>query len=379
MHDIDTIVVGAGVVGLAVAAELAGQGNDVIVLERNALIGMETSSRNSEVIHAGIYYPTGSLKHRLCIEGRRALYPFLEARNLPHRKCGKLIVATSADEAENLHTILETAQRNEVEGLELITGKAAMAMEGELRCVAAIHSPETGIVDSHSFMLALRGMLEDNGGMIAFRSPIDVIEPLAGGGGFRVLAGGPEPIRVTARRIVNSAGLWAHEVALRIEGYPGGALPPFSLAKGSYFALSGRSPFSRLVYPAPVEGGLGVHSTIDLSGRTRFGPDVEWLDVTDPEQVDYRVDPARADSFYEVIRRYWPALPDHALLPDYSGCRPKVNLRGQPAGDFLILGEEAHGIAGLINLLGIESPGLTSALAIARRVGAMAREADAAR
>lgn len=369
MHDIETIVIGAGAVGLACAAELARSGHDVIVLERNAQIGMETSSRNSEVIHAGIYYKRDSLKHRLCIEGRRSLYTFLEDRKIPYRKCGKLIVATDSAEAANLHKLMENAQGNGVEGLELITAKAANAMEADLRCVGAIHSPETGIVDSHGFMLALQGILEDFGGMVAFNAPVQSIEPLAGGG-FALVTGGREPVRLTARQVVNSAGLWAHRLAQQLDGGHVENLPPYSLAKGSYFALSGRSPFSRLVYPAPVEGGLGVHSTIDLSGRTRFGPDVEWLESANPDEVDYKVYPERADGFYEVIRTYWPGLPDNSLLPDYSGCRPKVHLRGQPAGDFMICGPETHGHDGLVNLLGIESPGLTSALAIAARVRA---------
>lgn len=365
--DVDVVIVGAGAVGLAVAAEFARAGRDVLVLEAADGVGTETSSRNSEVIHGGMYYPTGSLRHRMCVEGRRKLYRYLEQRGVPHLKRGKLIVATNDVETKKIENIHATGLRNDVENLQLISGAEAMAWEPALSCMAALWSPETGIVDSHAYMLALQGEIEDCGGMIAFATPVMRIEPLASGG-FRVMTGGAEPSSIVCRRLVNSAGLYAQHVARGIEGYRADLIPKLVLAKGNYFGCAGKPAFSRLIYPAPVEGGLGVHVTLDLAGRMRFGPDVEWLTTADPKAVDYRVDPKRSDSFYDAVRRYWPGLPDGAITPDYSGCRPKLTGPGEAAADFRIDGPELHGVDGLVNLFGIESPGLTSSLAIAEEV-----------
>jgi len=364
--DVDVVVVGAGAVGLAVAAAFARNGKEVLVIEAATAIGTGTSSRNSEVIHAGMYYPTGSLRHRMCVAGRRLLYPYLEARGVAHQKHGKLIVATSDAEVAKIESIHATGQRNGVEGLELISAAAATAWEPELRCTAALWSPETGVIDSHGYMLALQGEIEDHGGAIARRTAVEWIEPIAGG--FRVSTGDADAAVVTCHQLVNSAGLYAQRVAHGTEGLADGHIPKLVLAKGSYFGCAGRPAFNRLVYPAPIEGGLGVHVTIDLGGRMRFGPDVEWLPDNDPDVVDYTVDPRRAQSFYAAIRRYWPGLPDGAITPDYSGCRPKLSGPGEPAADFRIDGPELHGIDGLVNLFGIESPGLTSSLAIAEEV-----------
>ncbi len=365
--DVDVLVVGAGAVGLAVAAAFARKGQDVLVLEAASAIGTGTSSRNSEVIHAGMYYPTGSLRHRMCVAGRRMLYPYLEARKIPHRRYGKLIVATSDAEVAKIEAIHATGLKNGVEGLELISGETARAWEPALACTTALWSPETGVIDSHAYMLALQGEIEDHGGAIALQSPVERIEPLASAG-FRVMTGGTEASSITCQRVVNCAGLYAQRVALQIEGLSPIHIPKLVLAKGSYFSCTGRPTFTRLIYPAPIEGGLGVHVTLDIGGRMKFGPDVEWMSTNDPEAVDYTVDLRRADAFYAAIRRYWPSLPDGALTPDYSGCRPKLSGSGEPAADFRIDGPELHGIAGLVNLFGIESPGLTSSLAIAEDV-----------
>jgi L-2-hydroxyglutarate oxidase LhgO len=365
--DVDVVVIGAGAVGLAVAAAFARSGRDTLVLEAADGIGTGTSSRNSEVIHAGMYYPTGSLRHRMCVEGRRKLYQYLGERGVPHQKRGKLIVATSDSETKKIEGICATGLKNEVEGLELISGAQAMAWEPNLSCAAALWSPETGIIESHAYMLALQGEIEDHGGTIAFMTPVTRIEPITGGG-FKVTVSGVEPAVIICRRLVNSAGLGAHAVARIIEGYPQDLIPKLVLAKGNYFGCAGRPAFSRLIYPAPVEGGLGVHVTLDLAGRMRFGPDVEWLSTTNPSEVDYTVDPRRSDSFYEAIRCYWPGLPDGVITPDYSGCRPKLSGPGEPVADFRIDGPELHGIEGLVNLFGIESPGLTSSPAIADEV-----------
>lgn len=365
--DVDVVVIGAGAVGLAVAAAFARSGRETVVLEAQSGIGAGTSSRNSEVIHAGMYYPTGSLRHLMCVEGRRKLYRYLAERGVQHQKRGKLIVATSDAEGEKIASIHATGLKNDVEGLELISGSQAMAWEPNLSCTAALWSAETGIVDSHAYMLALQGEIEDNGGMVAFETPVERVEQLKGGG-FRVVTGGREPGSVMCRRVINSAGLGAHAVARGIEGYRAEMIPKLVLAKGNYFGCAGKPAFARLIYPAPVEGGLGVHVTLDLAGRMRFGPDVEWLATNDPAAVDYSVDPRRSESFYTAIRRYWPGLPDGAITPDYSGCRPKLSGPGEPAADFRIDGPELHSIEGLVNLFGIESPGLTSSLAIADEV-----------
>lgn len=365
--DVDVAIIGAGAVGLAVAAASARAGRDVLVLEAAGAIGTGVSSRNSEVIHAGMYYPEGSFRHRLCVAGRRQLYAYLETRGVPHRKCGKLIVATSESETQKIEAIHANGLRNGVEGLALVSGAQAMAWEPHLACASALWSPETGILDARGYMLALAGEIADHGGAVALQAPVLRIEPLTAGG-FRLTTGGPAPASTLARQVVNSAGLNAQGVATHIEGLRAEHIPGLVLAKGNYFACSGHPAFSRLIYPAPVEGGLGIHATLDLGGRIKFGPDVEWLAADDPAAVDYTVDPHRAEAFYTAIRRYWPGLPDGALTPDYAGCRPKLSSPSEPAVDFRIDGPELHGIAGLVNLFGIESPGLTSSLAIADEV-----------
>jgi L-2-hydroxyglutarate oxidase LhgO len=361
MDRVDAVVIGAGVVGLACARALALAGREVIVLESESAIGTHTSSRNSEVIHAGIYYPPGSLKAKLCVAGRRALYPFLSERGIPHRRCGKLIVATEPAQISELEQIRARAASNGVGDLRMLSSGEARALEPQLACVAALESPSTGIIDSHGFMLALRGEAEDRGAAIAFRSP--VLSGQIRKGGIELEVGGAEPMRLAARAVVNSAGLFAPAVARSLAGFPSERVPPSYYCKGNYFSLSGRSPFSRLVYPAPESAGLGVHLTLDLAGQARFGPDVEWI-----ERIDYDVDPRRSQVFYAAVRRYWPHLKDGALQPAYSGIRPKIQAKGEPARDFLIEGPRDHGVPGLVNLFGIESPGLTAALAIGDRV-----------
>ena len=356
------LVVGAGVVGLAVARAAAIAGHDVVVAEATSAIGSGVSSRNSEVIHAGLYYPTGSCRARHCTRGRRMLYEFCASHGVPHRKCGKLVVATDARERERLAAVHQQAQANGVEGVEIIDAAAAERLEPELACVAAMHSPETGIIDSHHFMLALRGDLEDRGGMVAFVSPIEGLKPSRGGWDAAV-GGAGEPQWLTFDAVVNCAGLGAQRLARGTEGYAPERVPRLVLAKGNYFGFAGRPAFSRLIYPVPVPGGLGVHVTLDLAGRMRFGPDVEWI-----EQENYDVDPARAQAFYARIRDYWPRLPDNSLAPDYAGIRPKLTGPGEAAADFLIDGPRQHGLPRLVQLFGIEFPGLTSALSLAEEV-----------
>lgn len=368
MESVDSVVIGAGAVGLAVARALALAGRDVVVLEMESTIGTGTSSRNSEVIHAGIYYPRGSLKAGLCVSGRRALYPFLSEHGVPHRRCGKLIVATDPEHIPGLEKLRLQGAANGVADLRMLSGAQARALEPALDCVAALESPSTGILDSHGFMLALLGEAEDRGAVIAYRSPL-LKGRIAGGDGFELEVGGAESMRLLARVVVNSAGLAAQNLAGRLEGFPRERLPPSYYCKGNYFSLSGRSPFARLIYPAPEAAGLGVHLTLDLAGQARFGPDVEWV-----EHIDYDVDPRRAQSFYAAIRRYWPKLQDGALRPAYSGIRPKIQPRGEPSRDFLIQGPRDHGIPGLVNLFGIESPGLTAALAIGEHVRQLLRD-----
>jgi L-2-hydroxyglutarate oxidase LhgO len=357
MERVDTIVIGAGVVGLACARALALAGREVIVLESESAIGTGTSSRNSEVIHAGIYYPPGSLKARLCVAGRIALYTYLSERGVPHRRCGKLVVAAEAAQIPVLEKLRAQAAGNGVTDLKMLSGAEARAIEPELACVAALESPSTGIIDSHAYMLALHGDAEAHGASIALRSP--VLRGTVERDGIEIEVGGVEPVSLLAPTVVNCAGLFAQRVAGSIEGFPRAKLPPARYCKGNYFSLSGRSPFSRLIYPAPEAAGLGVHLTLDLGGRARFGPDVEWI-----EHIDYDVDPRRAERFYGAIRRYWPALKDGALAPAYSGIRPKLHEPHEPARDFLIQGPRDHGVPGLVNLFGIESPGLTASLAI---------------
>jgi L-2-hydroxyglutarate oxidase LhgO len=358
---VDCVVIGAGVVGLAIARALAMRGRETLVLEAEDAIGTGTSSRNSEVIHAGIYYTPGSAKARLCVAGKHLLYAYCQSRRVEHRRCGKLIVATDQEQVEALEKIETTARANGVHDLQWLTAAQAKAMEPALRCVAALLSPSSGVIDSHGFMLAMQGDLERAGGTVALRAPVR--RGHCDGEAIRLEAGREDIIEISARIVVNSAGLHAQQVARRIEGVPAVTIPPPVYAKGCYYVLQGQSPFRRLIYPIPVPGGLGVHLTLDLAGKAKFGPDVEWV-----EELDYSVDPARAERFYSVIRAYWPDLPYGALRPGYAGIRPQLRRPGGPAVDFLIQGPEAHGVRGLINLYGIESPGLTSALAIAEQV-----------
>jgi L-2-hydroxyglutarate oxidase LhgO len=365
MDKVECVVIGAGVIGLAIARRLALAGREVIVLEAAEGIGTVTSSRNSEVIHAGIYYPAGSLMARMCVAGKQALYGYCRDHGIPHRNCGKLIVATTPKETEKLRSIRAHAEANGVLDLQTLSGDEARALEPALNCDAALLSPSTGIIDSHAFMLALRGDAEQAGAAFAFYTPI--LHAKAASGRIEVDAGGDAPITIECRLLVNAAGLNAPAVARSIDGMPIELIPPAYLAKGNYFSCSAQAPFSRLIYPVPEPGGLGVHLTLDMAGQARFGPDVQWVDT-----VDYAVDPARAERFYPAIRRYWPALPDGALMPSYSGIRPKIVPPAVAVQDFLIQGPRDHGLDGLINLFGIESPGLTSSLAIADHVGQLA-------
>ena len=357
----EALVIGAGVVGLAVGRALAQRGHDVIVAEAEHAFGTGVSSRSSEVIHGGMYYPQESLRARHCVAGRRRLYAFCERHGVAYRACGKLIVATSRAERAGLEAIHSRGRANGVEGLHLLDGREARRLEPNLACVAALASPETGIVDSHALMLALLGDIEDHGGALALRTPIESAQ--RAGGRWRVRFGGASPDTLAVDAIVNAAGLGAHALARAIEGYPAERVPARVLAKGHYFGCLGKPAFSRLIYPAPVEGGLGIHLTIDLAGRMRFGPDVEWV-----ERLDYDVDPRRLAGFEAAIRRYWPGLPDGRLSPDYAGIRPKLSGPGQPPRDFLLDGPVEHGLPGLVQMFGIESPGLTASLAIADHV-----------
>jgi L-2-hydroxyglutarate oxidase LhgO len=365
MDKVECVVIGAGVIGLAVARRLAQAGREVIVLEAAEGIGTVTSSRNSEVIHAGIYYPAGSLMARMCVSGRRALYEYCRDHGIPHRNCGKLIVATTPQETEKLRSIRAHAEANGVSDMQTLSGEAARALEPVLNCDAALLSPSTGIIDSHAYMLALRGDAEEAGAAFAFHTPLLRARALADR--VELEAGGDAPMSLECSLLVNAAGLGASAVARGIDGMPIDQIPPTYLAKGNYFSCSARAPFSRLIYPVPEPGGLGVHLTLDMAGQARFGPDVEWV-----ETIDYAVDPARAERFYPAIRRYWPTLPDGALMPSYSGIRPKIVPPAVARQDFLIQGPRDHGLPGLINLFGIESPGLTSSLAIADHVGELA-------
>lgn len=369
-QQIDAVVIGAGVVGLACARALALAGHETVVLERHGAIGTEVSARNSEVIHAGIYYPQGSLKARLCVEGRARLYEYLEKRGLPHRKCGKLIVAADEAQLAELGGIAARARANGVSDIRELTGAEARALEPALKAKAALLSPSTGILDAHAFMLSLQGEFEDAGGAIAFHSTVTRVT--RDGDGFIVHVSGAEDTRLRTRIVVNAGGLRAPALAARIEGLDAAHVPQAHFAKGNYFSLTGRAPFTRLIYPVPEAAGLGVHLTLDMGGQARFGPDVEWIEVPEGAEPDYAVRPERGAGFYDAIRRYWPGLKDGALQPAYSGVRPKVTGPGEAAADFILSGPEAHGIAGLVNLFGIESPGLTSSLAIADEVVAMA-------
>jgi L-2-hydroxyglutarate oxidase LhgO len=364
---VDALVVGAGVVGLAVARELARSGHEVVVLDAAEGIGTATSARNSEVIHAGLYYAPGSLKARLCVQGRDALYAYCAERGIAHRRCGKLVVAVAPDELPALDALQAQASANGVHDLQRLDGAAARALEPALNALAALHSPSTGIVDSHAFMLSLQGDAEDAGAAFVFHSPFEGAAAI--GDGFDARIGGAEPMRLQARLLVNAAGLYADAVASRIEGLEPRHVAPLRWCRGHYFALAGRAPFARLVYPLHDRAGLGTHFTLDLGGQGRFGPDVEWLPAHAPE--DYTVDASRADAFERAVRRYWPGLPAGALAPAYSGIRPKVVGPGEPAADFRIDGPALHGVPGLVNLFGIESPGLTSSLAIGAAVRAL--------
>jgi len=367
MEQVDCIVAGAGVIGLAIARGLAARGLDTLILETADAIGTGTSSRNSEVIHAGLYYPPGSLKAGLCVTGREMLYRYCAQHSIPHRRCGKLIVATDAAQEPTLVSIRANAEACGVGDLGLLTAADAQALEPALRCTAALLSPSTGIIDSHALMLALLGDAEENGATLSLNSSVVsgrietgriVIETADTASGER--------FELATSRLVNAAGLGAGALAGTIEGFDRQFLPTLRYAKGNYFSTVGRSPFSRLIYPVPEPGGLGVHLTLDLGGSARFGPDVEWT-----QALDYRVDPARGERFYDAIRRYWPDLADGSLQPAYSGIRPKLSGPGEANSDFVIQDAATHGIAGLVNLFGIESPGLTSSLAIAEHVRAI--------
>ncbi len=366
----DVAVVGAGVIGLAVARALALAGREVLVIEAERGVGTITSSRNSEVIHSGIYYPPGSLKAKLCVEGRDALYAYCAARGVPFRRCGKIVVASSESDGETLVALAENGRRNGVAGLAVLSLDELLSLEPEVVGQCALLCPMTGIVDSHALMQALQADIEAAAGSLCLATPVieGAVEPT-----LSLRLGGAEPAIVKPSVMVNAAGLAAPHLIGRLAGFPPAHRPRAFYAKGSYFALTGRAPFKRLVYPLPEPGGIGIHATIDLAGQVRFGPDVEWVE----DAGDYAVDAARASHFYEAIRRYWPALPDDALQPAYSGMRPKLAGPGAPASDFVIQDEAIHGIAGLVNLFGIESPGLTSSLAIgthvAGRIAALGR------
>jgi len=362
MDSVECVVVGAGAVGLAIARALALAGREVAILEAEEAIGTHTSSRNSEVIHAGIYYAKDSLKARACVRGKQRLYEYCVRHGIPHARCGKLIVATDEAQLPRLEAIQRQAHANGVTDVVWMTREQALALEPELRCAAALYSPSTGVIDSHALMLGYLGDAEANGAMLALNSRLE--QACVRDGGFELQVRGSQP--VLARHLVNSAGLTAPGVALRIEGYPAAHAPRELYAKGNYYSLGRRSPFSRLIYPVPEPGGLGVHVTLDLAGQARFGPDVEWVD-----RIGYEVDPRRAERFYAAIRRYWPGLPDGALAPGYCGIRPKISGPGEPAADFVIQGPADHGVPGLVHLFGIESPGLTASLALADDVAAL--------
>ncbi len=358
---VECVVIGAGVVGLAVARRLAMAGSEVVVVERWDAIGTETSSRNSEIIHAGIYYPKDSLKARFCVAGKHALYDYCASHGVTHDRRGKLIVATADDEIAELERLMGVATGNGVADLEWRTPTEVAELEPNVFCVGALISPSTGIIDSHSLMLAYQGDAEAAGAALAFQSP--VLGGRVEDDGIVLDIGGAEPATIKADIVVNAAGLSAQAIAREIDGIPAETIPPIHYAKGNYFTLGGRSPFNRPIYPVPGQASLGVHSTVDMGGQVKFGPDVEWIDT-----IDYDVDPSRAEVFYEVIRKYYPALEDGALQPGYCGIRPKLQAPGEPAKDFVVQGREIHGIDGLVNLYGIESPGLTSSLALADRV-----------
>ena len=360
--DFDAVVVGAGAVGLACGYALTRQGLTVAVLEEGPVIGEGVSARNSEVVHGGLYYPTGSLKARLCVQGRRALYSFLDSHKVAYDRCGKLVVATNDEEVARLDPILAQAQANDVEGMAHMTAAQALALEPELNCKAALISPESGVFDSHGYMLALQGEIEAGGGAVVTSTPFTGASALPGCG-WRVRAGGEEPTTLDVCLLVTAPGLSAQAVAGMIDGFPAATIPVLHYGKGVYFRMSGKAPFARLIYPPPIPGALGTHYRRDLGGQAVFGPDLAYVDT-----LDYSVDPARAGEFYTYVRKFWPGLPDGALNPDYAGIRPKLHGPGEPQPDFRIDGPEAHGLEGLVTLFGIESPGLTSSLAIGEEV-----------
>jgi L-2-hydroxyglutarate oxidase LhgO len=367
--DIHCIVIGAGVVGLAIARELAIHGLEVLIVDKAEGIGTGTSSRNSEVIHAGIYYPAGSLKARLCVSGKHMLYEYCESRGVAHRRLGKLIVASDESEHDTLKGILQKAHANGVTDLQWLDARQAKQLEPALACTAALLSPSTGIIDSHGLMLAYQGDAENAGAQCVFHSPYESARVLPEGG-FEVCFGGVEPMTLSCNILINAAGLQAPATASRIDGLDQATVPAAYLCKGSYFNLQGKAPFDHLIYPVPQKAGLGVHLTLDLGGQAKFGPDTEWV-----EREDYDIDIGRSAGFYEAVRRYWPDLKDGALQPGYTGIRPKISAPHEPAADFRISGAHEHGLAGLINLYGVESPGLTASLAIANEVRLQLTEA----
>lgn len=376
MEQVDCVVVGAGVIGLAIARQLAQAGHDTIILEREDSFGTITSARNSEVIHAGIYYPSNSLKARWCVRGNRLLYAYCQDHQVTTQACGKLIVATDTQQLTQLESILAHANRNQVPGMVSLSQAEAKKLEPELQCLAALYSPTTGIIDSHAYMLSLLGDFEDAGGAIAYRSPLIKAQVLGDGAqvGFELSVGGAEPMQLRTRYLINCAGLSASAVAEKIEGLDHRHIPAAHFAKGNYFSLTGASPFRHLIYPIPEPGGLGVHLTLDLGGQAKFGPDVEWLDIQEEAQIDYRVDGLRGDKFYAAVRNYWPGLQDGHLQAAYSGVRPKISGPDEAASDFYLQTSDEHGLIGLVNLYGFESPGLTSSLAIAEYVAAWVEE-----
>ena len=362
MEKADCVVVGAGVVGLAVARALALAGREVIVIEVEDCIGSGISSRNSEVIHAGIYYPAGSLKALLCVKGRQQLYRYCEERHVPFKRCGKLIVASDEPQQLKLQHILQQARANGVDDLRFLDQAQVHRREPQINCVSALWSPSTGVIDSHRCMLALQADLENSGGVVVCNTTMTAGSATSGALVLE-LQSGDSAFKMAASTVVNCAGLGSDKLARAIDGIRLETLPSYKYAKGNYFGYAGKSPFSSLIYPVPNEYGLGVHVTHDIGGNLRFGPDVEWVD-----ELDYEVDPQRGEVFYQAIRSFWPELPDNSLLPAYSGIRPKINGKGLAAADFVIQDERTHGVAGLINLFGIESPGLTSSLALADHV-----------
>lgn len=367
MERVDCVVVGAGVVGLAVAREMALQGRETILLEREDSFGTISSARNSEVIHAGIYYSKDSLKAKLCVAGNRLLYEYCLSHQVSTKSYGKLIVA-DASQLDDLQAILYKAQNNHVPDIKMISGVQAKTLEPQLQCEAALLSGSTGVVDSHGLMLSLLGGFEDAGGMVAYQSPLLSAKPIGNQavGGFELTIGGADGMTIQTKLLINCAGLSAPALAHKIEGLSKEQIPKAYFAKGNYFSLSGKSPFSHLIYPIPEPGGLGVHLTLDMGGQAKFGPDVEWLEIEEEGQISYTVDPQRGEDFYAAVRQYWPGLKDGSLHADYSGVRAKIVPPNTPAGDFYFDGPEQHQLQGLFNLYGFESPGLTSCLAIAR-------------